>query len=129
MPERLRSGRGVFDTEELEPLALAGADVAGEQVARRGRRADRLAGQRHVRFLQRPAALLVIAALARRDDVLPGVLPAAMPGDHIVEREVVAALAAVLAGVIVADADLLPGPLQNGARSLDVLGEPGSPAG
>src|SRR5258708_13976033 len=75
-------------------------------------------------FLDRAAALLVVAALARRDDVLPGVLAAAMTGDHVVEGEVMAALAAVLAGVVVADEDFLAGHLQNGPWSLYVIGEP-----
>src|SRR5438477_2077400 len=119
----LGSGRGVFDAEELEPLALPGADVAREEVARCGWRPERGAGERHVRLPQRATALLVIAALARGDDVLPDVLAAAVAGDHVVEGEVVAALAAVLAGVVVADEDFLAGHLQHGPWSLDVVGE------
>src|SRR2546428_726335 len=81
MPVRpLGSGRGVFDAEELEPLPLAGADVAREQVARGGRRPERLAGERQARLAQRPTTLPVVAALARCDDVLPDVLAAAVAG-------------------------------------------------
>src|SRR5258708_19607998 len=123
MPAPLGSGRGVFDAEELEPLALAGADVAREQVARGGRWPERRTGERHARLPQRPTALLVVAALARGDDVLPDVLTAAVAGDHVVEGEVVAALAAVLAGVVVANEDFLAGHLQDGPWSLDVIGE------
>src|SRR5260221_10099740 len=53
------------------------------------------------------SALLVVAALACRDDVLPDVLAAAVAGDRVVEGEVVAALAAVLAGVGVPEQDVL----------------------
>src|SRR5579859_7633450 len=120
----LGRGRGVFDAEELEPLALARTDVAREQVARSGRRPEWGPGERHVRLLQRAPALLVVAALARRDDVLPGVLAAAVARDHVIEGEVVAALAAVLAGVVIADEDFLAGHLQDRSRSLDVIGEP-----
>src|SRR5258708_22564400 len=123
MPAPLGSGRGVFDAEELEPLALAGADVAREQVARRGWRSERGAGERHVGLAQRAAALLVVAALARRDDVLPDVLTAAVARDHVVKGEVVAALAAVLAGVVIANGDFLAGHLEDGPWSLDVVGE------
>src|ERR1043165_97493 len=101
MPVRpLGRGRGVFDAKELEPLSLPGANVTGEQIARSRRWPERRAGERHVRFLQGAPALLVIAGLARRDDVLPGVLAAAVARDHVVEGEVVTALAAVLAHVV-----------------------------
>src|SRR5438270_12002576 len=115
----LGGGRGVFDAEELEPLALARADIAREEIARSGRRPERRPGEHHARFRQRAPALLVIAALARRHDVLPRVLAAAMARDHMIESEIVAALAAVLTGVVVADEDFLAGHLQHRSWSLD----------
>src|SRR5437588_5372525 len=95
----LGRGRGLFDAEELEPLALARADVAREEIARGRRRPEWRPGERHACFLHRAPTLLVIAAFACRHDVLPGVLAAAMARDHVIEGEIVAALAAVLTGV------------------------------
>src|SRR5438132_11320608 len=125
MPARtLGGGGGVFDAKELEPCPLAGADVAREQVARCRWRPERLASERHPRFVQGPAALLVVAALAGRHDVLPGALTTTVPRDHVVEREVVAALAAVLAGVVVANEDFLARHLEDRPGALDVVREP-----
>src|SRR5205807_340861 len=65
--------------------------------------------QLHARLLRRAATLAVVARPARRDEVLPGVLPASMLGDDVVEREVAAAAAAVLAALQVAREDLAAG--------------------
>src|SRR5438477_12415431 len=124
MPDRpLGSGRGIFDAEEFEPLALPGANVTGEQIARRGRRPEGQAGERHVRFLQGPPTLLVVAALAGRDDVLPGVLPATVAGADAVEGQIMAALAAVHAGVVVAAENFLMGHSKIGVLALYVVRE------
>src|SRR5580693_7009256 len=61
------------------------------------RRAVGRAAWRDARFAGRAAALGEVAGRAGGDDVLPGGAAAARAGDHVVERQVVAA-AAVLAG-------------------------------
>jgi len=52
------------------------------------------------------------------------VLATAMTRHHVIERQVVAALAAVLAGVVVALKDLLARQLHHRTRPLDVIDEP-----
>ena len=60
------------------------------------------AHQAHARLLGRPAALAVVARLARGDEVLPRVAAAPMARHDVVEGEVVRLAAAVLAGVAIA---------------------------
>ena len=57
-------------------------------------------------LLRRLAPLAVVARLARRDEVVPGVGPAAVARHDVVEREVVRLPTAVLAGVAIAAEDL-----------------------
>ena len=77
-----------------------------------------------MRLLGRPAALAVVARLARRHEVLPRVAAAAVAREHVVEGEVVRLPAAVLAGVAVAAEDLAPGELDARPRPADVVLEP-----
>src|SRR5207248_1958112 len=93
------------------------------EVRRRGRRSLRLAEKQHLRFGEGAATLLVVAVAARGDHVLPGVLSATMTRHHVIEREVVATLAAVLAGVVVALKDLFTRQLHDRARPLHVIDE------
>src|SRR5712691_3248551 len=97
----LRGGGALVQADELRPGALARTHVGRVQVLRRRRRPDRLAPQAHPRLGERAPALAVIAGLAGGDDVFPDVLATAVARDHVVEREVVAPAAAVLAGVLV----------------------------
>ncbi len=65
------------------------------------------------------AALAVVARLARRDQVLPRVAATAMARHDVVEGQVVALAAAVLAGVPVPGEDLAPAQLDPRARPPD----------
>ena len=76
-----------------------------------------------MRLRQRAAALAVVACSAGRNDVVPGVLAAAVSRHDVIQREVVTSLAAVLAGVVVALEDLLARELHDRTRSLDVIDE------
>src|SRR5437773_9799522 len=116
-------GGGLFESDELRPLLLAAAYVRPVEIRRCGGRTLRRAEELHLRFGERAPALLVIAVAARRDDVLPGVLPAAVAWHHVVERQVVPPLAAVLAGVVVALEHFLARQLHDRARPLHVIGE------
>src|SRR5438132_69770 len=69
------------------------------------------------------STLSVIARLAGGHDVLPHVLTPTVPRDHMIERQVVAAPSAVLAGVVVADEDFLARHLHDRARTLHVVRE------
>ncbi len=51
---------------------------------------------------RQPVALAPVAGPAAGDQILPRALPPARPGDDVVERQVTHALAAVLAGLVVA---------------------------
>src|SRR5262245_37590058 len=79
---------------------------------------ERRTCQAHARFLGQTAALAVIAVLARSNEVVPCVGSAAMARDDVIERQVVRLRSAVLAGVLVADEDLLPREPDTRARSL-----------
>ena len=65
----------------------------------------------------------MVARSARSHDVVPRVLAAAMTRHHMVQRQVVPSLAAVLAGVLVALEDLLARELHDRPRPLDVIDE------
>src|SRR5438132_453208 len=79
--------------------------------------------ERHACLGERAPALPVVARLAGGDDVLPDVLATAVTRHHVIERQVVTALPAVLAGVVVTDEDFLTGHLHDGARTLHVVRE------
>src|ERR671910_2402200 len=72
--------------------------VRPEQVAEIGARSTRLALQLHPRLGHRLAALAVVAPAAGGDEVLPLVAPSAVLGHDVVDRQVAARRAAVLAG-------------------------------
>src|SRR4029077_7025795 len=113
MAERCDASRvlgrdGAFvQTDELRPRALACAHVRRVEVLRSRRRTHRQRQERHPRLSERATALPVIARLARRHDVLPDMRTAAVTRHHVIEREVVPAPPAVLAGVVVADENFL----------------------
>ena len=65
----------------------------------------------------------MVALLARRDDVLPHVLAAAMARHHVIEGEVVTTAAAVLAGVIVPGEHFLARHLHDRSGPLHVVDE------
>src|SRR5207244_5037525 len=99
--DRVELGGGLFQADELRPRALTATHVRPIEIGGRRRRTLGDAEELHLRLGERAPTLLVIARAARRDHVLPGVLAAAVPRHHVVEREVVAALPAVLAGVVI----------------------------
>src|SRR5207302_2042209 len=107
----LGRGRALVEADELGPAALASSHVRRVEILRRRRRTHRLPEQGHARLDECSPTLPVIARLARCDDVLPDVLASAMPRHHMIQREVVAALSAVLAGVVVTDEHFLAGHL------------------
>ena len=80
--------------------------------------------QAEARLVERLAALAVVARLAGRDEVLPGVAAAAMARHDVVEGQVVRLAAAVLAGVPVAGEDLAAGQLDARPRPADLVLEP-----
>src|SRR5438270_5206724 len=115
---------GAFvQTDELRPRSFPRAHIGGVQVLRRRRRSYGQPEQRHPRLRERAPALSVIAGLAGGHDVFPNVLTAPVTRDHVVERQVVATPAAVLAGVVVADQDFLARHLHDRPRTLHVVGE------
>lgn len=69
-------------------------------------RLKRLAQELHSRFGERLASLAMVAGPAGTDDVLPGVRTAAGTRHDMVDRQVMGAYAAVLAGVVIAEKDL-----------------------
>src|SRR5437762_13021817 len=119
----LRRGGGLVQADELRPGSLACPHIRRVEVLRRGRRPDRKAQERHACLGERAPALPVVARLAGGDDVLPDVLATAVTRHHVIERQVVTALPAVLAGVVVTDEDFLTGHLHDGARTLHVVRE------
>src|SRR5437762_4886776 len=119
----LRRGGGLVQADELRPGSLARAHIRRVEVLRRRRRPDRKAQERHACLGERAPALPVVAWLAGGDDVLPDVLATAVTRHHVIERQVVTALPAVLAGVVVTDEDFLTGHLHDGARTLYVVRE------
>ena len=76
------------------------------------------------RTLSPLAALAMVARLACGHEVLPRVSAAAMAGHDVVEGQVVALPAAVLAGVPIAGEDLAPAQLDPRPRPADLVLEP-----
>ena len=72
----------------------------------------------HVYFFCLPSALVMIAVWARRHHVRPDVLSAHMAWNDMVHRQTAVALAAVLAGIIVATKYFAPGQLDVRAWSM-----------
>ena len=62
--------------------------------------------QFHVGLFRSPAGFAAVARGAGADDILPGVLPAAVARDDMVEGELFSLFAAVLAGELVAVVNL-----------------------
>lgn len=67
------------------------------------------ADELHIGFFGRPARFAPVAVHARADDVFPGMLAAPVARYDVVEGEVAALLAAVLAGVLVPVVNLVAG--------------------
>src|SRR5687768_4053410 len=82
-------------------------------------RLERQTPERHVGIAEQLAAFPVIANTAGADQVLPGVLTAAMAGHDVVQREVTRLQTAVLARVVIADEDFAAGQPYSWARPLD----------
>ena len=95
--------------------------VRGEQRVDVAARLERRAEQAQARLVEQLAALAVVARLARRDEVLPGVPAATVAGDDVVEGQVVRLAAAVLAGVPVAGEHLAPRELDPRSRAPDLV--------
>ena len=104
---RLRRFEPFFDRyviEEQELAPLVGQRIALHLNPRDILRLARLALQLHVRFGRRAIVLAVVTAHAGADEVLPGRGAAPRLRHDVIDRhQSVALLAAILAGVIVAD--------------------------
>ncbi len=81
------------------------------------------ADQLHPRFFQRLISLLIIAAAAANDHVLPAILPTAALGNNVVDRQVVAGFAAILAGVVIPQIDIFSRQHDFGIRKRNVVDE------
>src|SRR5437870_1185572 len=115
---------GAFvQADELRPCSFPRAHIGGIEVLRRGWRPHGQAKERHPRLGERASTLSVIARLAGGHDVLPHVLTPTVPRDDMIERQVVAAPSAVLAGVVVAAEDFPARHLHDRARTLHVVRE------
>src|SRR5579863_7197234 len=100
--------RDVVQEEELAPFV--GQRVALDLNPGNVLRLTRLALQRHVGLVRGPVVFAVVAAHAGADQILPGRVAAAALGDDVVDgHQPFAARTAVLAGVLVADQDVLFG--------------------
>ena len=99
------------------PLSVA-LQVLPEERGRSGGWADRLTHQIHACLRRRPATLAVVAGAAGGNEVLPFVRPASMARHHVVEGQLDAGDAAVLAALIVSREDLFARQSHARARSL-----------
>src|SRR5688500_3281848 len=102
-------------------VVLLVGEVGAEQVAQVRSRRARLAQQRHSRLRDRLAALAMVAGPAGGDQVVPLVEATAVLRHDVVDGQVAADAAAVLAGVAVAAEDLAPAQLDARLRPLDVV--------
>src|SRR6266550_2409794 len=122
-PDRLarppRRRRSVPPQEQVVPPRLVALvrEVRREQRVDVAARLERRTMKSEAHLLEEVAALAMVARLAGRDEVLPGVAAAAMARDDVVEGQVVRLAAAVLAGVPIAGEDLA-------ARQLDARSGP-----
>ncbi len=80
--------------------------------------------QAHVRLFHAAPALAVIAMRAGRHDVCPNMLSAQVPRQDVIHRQSVIALAAILAGIIVASKYLAPRQLDARSRTMDLQLQP-----
>src|SRR5207253_896498 len=91
-------------------------------------RLEGLTHQVHARLFRQSPALAIVTPPARRDDVLPGLIPALRDGDHVVEGEILRSelAPAVLAPEPVPGEDIDPGELHRavGLAELDHLQQP-----
>lgn len=85
---------------------------------------SRFAAQRHPRFFQRFAAFPSITRRTRAHDVSPNMRAAAMPGDNMIESEVVRLRTAVLASEVVAAKHSAARQFQARPRTLHLVREP-----
>src|SRR4051794_9531790 len=87
--------------EEVGPPGLVALvrQVGREERVQVAARLERRPQQPNARLLRRLAALAVVARLARRDEVVPGVGTAAVARQDVIERQVGRHATAVLAGV------------------------------
>src|SRR3990172_2753866 len=92
-------GRSVLAEEEIVAPGLVArvGKVRREQGVDVAARLERGVQQAHARLIHQPATLAVVAVLARRDEVVPGVRAAAVARDDVVKGQVVRLCAAVLA--------------------------------
>lgn len=72
------------------------------------------AQQLHVCLLGRPTPFAVIAGPASGHHILPDVLASTRPRDDVIDRQITATLAAILAGVVVPLEHLASGELYSG---------------
>lgn len=103
--------------QEGLPLSVAD-DIAAKDVFRICARGAGYLAKVHPGLFGGPSTFLVIAIRAGGNDVLPGVIAAQVPGDHVIQGQPAAALSAVLAGVIVAPKDLALVEFNNRAGTL-----------
>src|SRR5579884_1392389 len=109
--------------DELPPLRVAVQVLVEEVVAARAW-LERRAPQRHPRLLQRLATLAVVAGAAGAHQVVPGVRPAAVARDEMVERQLLGLRPTVLASEVVAEKDLAAGQPHARPRPLDQRYQP-----
>src|SRR4029079_18086851 len=107
--------RRVAQEEIASPgVVLLIGEVGAVEIAHVGARSARLAAEGHPRLAQRLAPLAVVAGAAGGDDVLPLVPATPVLGDDVVDRQIPARHAAVLAGVGIAREDLATAELDPG---------------
>ncbi len=114
-------GDGSIEEEVPFPSLIAKSDEAldeGDVI-----RAAREAAQRHIGFVWRAVAFLVVAAYAGADEVFPYVFPATVSGYYVVNGHRGARLPAVLTTVAIALDDVLAGQENLLGRAADVESE------
>lgn len=109
--------------EERLPFSVFGK-IVREQRPHRCAGFSGLAIQDHSGFLQRLASLASIARRARADDVVPYMRPAAVPRDHVIDRQVVGLNTAVLTGEIIAAENRPAGKLETRTRPPHLVRQP-----
>jgi len=81
--------------------------------------------QSHPGFHRRSTRLTTIAGYTGTDHILPGMLPAPVTRDDMIQSELAGAPTAILAGKMVAFEDLEPGQFPAGVRgALNHIGQP-----